>query len=455
MSETYSFSRSTQELQKPIVQQENSAEQPVQMTLAPSSAAVAQSQELQLQMKRNGEKTEAIHAAAARGIQGSGSSLPHLNAIQRSFGHHNISNVQAHVGGAATEANRSMGAEAYATGNHVAFKEQPSLHTAAHEAAHVVQQQSGVSLKGNVGQIGDRYEQHADTVADAVVQGKSSETLLDQVASGGGSSGHVQQKSEGDGTDRVLDNEADQILSMLQELLLDIESPEEPAGEASAQAPEESTQQQASEVGQLRETISQFTALKGNGDPETLRISSHMLLEALEGKSSSSRTAVSPEGQPPVQQVAAVAAAPLVVAGPPGWLVLGVLAVGTLAAMAYTYEQTRVRSRPRTRTRRRSPNHRGRLQVQGGGLELSYPWSRSGPMTKAEASAGLLGLRAQLNRRELSLRDQAFVRAENFIMSTLHTAPPPLSRTFQNSNLPRNNRDARVDIEIWTGMAFV
>jgi hypothetical protein len=40
----------------------------------------------------------------------------------------------------------------YATGNHVAFKGAPNLHTAAHEAAHVVQQRGGVQLKGGVGQ---------------------------------------------------------------------------------------------------------------------------------------------------------------------------------------------------------------------------------------------------------------------------------------------------------------
>lgn len=34
----------------------------------------------------------------------------------------------------------ATGAEAFATGNHVAFASSPSLHTAAHEAAHVVQQ---------------------------------------------------------------------------------------------------------------------------------------------------------------------------------------------------------------------------------------------------------------------------------------------------------------------------
>ena len=79
-----------------------------------------------------------------------------------------------------------MGARAYATGNDVAFQSSPDLHTAAHEAAHVVQQRSGVSLKGGVGQAGDRYEQHADAVADLVVQGKPAERVLGQMAVAGG-----------------------------------------------------------------------------------------------------------------------------------------------------------------------------------------------------------------------------------------------------------------------------
>ena len=93
--------------------------------------------------------------------------MPHLDTIQQSFGSHDVSSVQAHTGSEATQANEAMGAEAYATGNHVAFKGTPDLHTAAHEAAHVVQQRSGVSLDGGVGAVGDSYEQHADAVADA------------------------------------------------------------------------------------------------------------------------------------------------------------------------------------------------------------------------------------------------------------------------------------------------
>ncbi|MEL6180818.1 MAG: DUF4157 domain-containing protein, partial [Myxococcota bacterium] len=121
-----------------------------------------------------------VHTVAASGIEGSGSPLPHLETIQHAFGKHDITSIQAHVGGPATSANTRMGAEGYAMGNHVAFKDSPSLHLAAHEAAHVVQQRGGVRLKGGVGQIGDAYEQHADAVADAVVRGQSAETLLDQ-----------------------------------------------------------------------------------------------------------------------------------------------------------------------------------------------------------------------------------------------------------------------------------
>ena len=82
-----------------------------------------------------------------------------------------------------------MGANAFATGSHVALGNKQDLHTAAHEAAHVIQQQGGVQLSGGVGQSGDRYERHADQVADKVVRGESAEQLLDPFAGGGGSVG--------------------------------------------------------------------------------------------------------------------------------------------------------------------------------------------------------------------------------------------------------------------------
>lgn len=141
------------------------------------------------------QDTESVHQAAAQGIAGSGSALPFADRIQASFGaQQDVSGVQAHVGGAATAANEQMGAQAYATGNHVAFSSAPDLHTAAHEAAHVIQQRAGVSLSGGVGQVGDSYERNADAVADRVVRGESAVDLLGPGGAGGSASG-VQKKA--------------------------------------------------------------------------------------------------------------------------------------------------------------------------------------------------------------------------------------------------------------------
>jgi hypothetical protein len=121
----------------------------------------------------------AIGEAAAAGVSGSGAPLPHIDRIQASFGAAQpLTGVRAHVGGDAATACDTIGATAYATGRDVAFRAQPDLHTAAHEAAHVVQQASGVRLMGGVGQSGDVHEQHADAVADRVVRGESAVDLL-------------------------------------------------------------------------------------------------------------------------------------------------------------------------------------------------------------------------------------------------------------------------------------
>ncbi|HEX2570951.1 MAG TPA: DUF4157 domain-containing protein [Polyangia bacterium] len=141
-------------------------------------------------------ETAQIHEAAAHGTSGASGTLPHLAEIQRSFGDHDVSHIKAHTDDRATAAARSMGAEAFATGEHVAFAGSPSLHTAAHEAAHVVQQRAGVQLKGGVGEVRDQYEQHADAVADRVVQGKSSAALLDEFVGGTKGQGAVQLKGQ-------------------------------------------------------------------------------------------------------------------------------------------------------------------------------------------------------------------------------------------------------------------
>jgi len=127
------------------------------------------------------------------GVAGTCRALPHLESIQRAFGRHDVSAIRAHVGGAARDAARAIGAEAYATGDAVAFQSAPTLHVAAHEAAHVIQQRAGVHCRGG-GDGDDMLERHADEVADRVVQGGSAEALLDRVtALGGGPDRAVQR----------------------------------------------------------------------------------------------------------------------------------------------------------------------------------------------------------------------------------------------------------------------
>jgi Domain of unknown function (DUF4157) len=142
----------------------------------------------------------AVHRVAAAGVAGTGGRLPYLERIQSSFGpDHDVSGINAHVGGAAGEAAAQIGARAYATGNNVAFAEEPDVHTAAHEAAHVVQQRGGVQLKGGVGAAGDLHEVHADAVADRVVRGESAAELLAPCRGGEATSGGVQRAAASPG----------------------------------------------------------------------------------------------------------------------------------------------------------------------------------------------------------------------------------------------------------------
>jgi hypothetical protein len=143
-------------------------------------------------------RSDEVHAAAAAGLKGAGSALPHLARVQQSFGGHDVGGVKAHVGGAASRASDAMGARAYASGESVAFRDTPDLHAVAHEAAHVVQQRRGVSLDGGVGKSGDGYEQQADKVADAVVRGDSAEGLLG-ANPGGSAAGDAVQRDAASG----------------------------------------------------------------------------------------------------------------------------------------------------------------------------------------------------------------------------------------------------------------
>lgn len=132
--------------------------------------------------------------------------LPHREAIQAAFGRHDVSGVPARVGGVATGEADALGAEAFTRGGEVAFAEAPGLHTAAHEAAHVMQQRLGVVRHAGVGPSDGALEAHADRVADAVVAGEPAEALLDaapveQSSPVGAAAGHDDGDAEVDADD--------------------------------------------------------------------------------------------------------------------------------------------------------------------------------------------------------------------------------------------------------------
>lgn len=152
-------------------------------TTSSSSSAVDEEQR-----KRSGgtdaltlHGNDAIRDMAAEGASSAGSEMPFLDQIQQSFGEYDVSGLSAHTD---KEATRDIGAQAYAWGEDVVFSSSPDLFTAAHEAAHVLQQGAGKAPASGVGQAGDAYEQHADAVAEKVVAGQSAEAELDRVVGG-------------------------------------------------------------------------------------------------------------------------------------------------------------------------------------------------------------------------------------------------------------------------------
>ena len=123
-----------------------------------------------------------VQRIAYSGVKRARSPLPHAERIARAFGaNHNISGIRAMVGGPAASASAAMGTTGgYATRERIAFARPPSLRVAAHEAAHIIQQRSG--LAGGVGRPGDAHERHADAVADRVVRGLPAGDLLARYA---------------------------------------------------------------------------------------------------------------------------------------------------------------------------------------------------------------------------------------------------------------------------------
>ncbi len=120
------------------------------------------------------DNPHAIHQHAIAGVQGHGTKLPYYEKIQRAFPQHDLSTIQTFTGSSAKIACNNINAKAYATKNSIAFDNaHPDLHTVAHEAVHLLQQREGVQLNNGVSQVGDAYEQQADSIANKIVNNQS------------------------------------------------------------------------------------------------------------------------------------------------------------------------------------------------------------------------------------------------------------------------------------------
>ena len=98
-----------------------------------------------------------------------------------------------------------------------------------------------------------------------------------------------------------------------------------------------------------------------------------------------------------------------------------------------------------------SKKHRGRIQAQGEGLEKSVSWSQDEPLSKKEGLNLLERLKRMLTTKEYERREKQFEEARRYIQNVEGGADAVKKKTFRN----RKSKDARVDIEILSGTAFV
>lgn len=102
--------------------------------------------------------------------------------------------------------------------------------------------------------------------------------------------------------------------------------------------------------------------------------------------------------------------------------------------------------------------HRGRFQVQGNDMknELSRKWHQETPRTTKDGLSDIDSLKGQCTKIQLQHRDKAFDDASRFVKNAHpQGVKSPVSRTFQNWNLPRQCKTHRVDLEVKSGIAFI
>lgn len=98
--------------------------------------------------------------------------------------------------------------------------------------------------------------------------------------------------------------------------------------------------------------------------------------------------------------------------------------------------------------------NRGRLQAQGDGLEKSRSWADENVPTKQNGHTFITELKGLLTPTELAIRENCFVKAEQWVDDAPHTGyivVTPIKTSFQPYPPVK---DVRVDGELYSGAAF-
>jgi hypothetical protein len=101
--------------------------------------------------------------------------------------------------------------------------------------------------------------------------------------------------------------------------------------------------------------------------------------------------------------------------------------------------------------------HGGRIQAQGGNVEVSESWDQETPLPATIAYRYLESLNLRIGKREADLRRLGFEQARRYVDRMVarggtEPAPPIIKKSFPQPPRPDKRR---VDIEVHRGRAFV
>lgn len=100
------------------------------------------------------------------------------------------------------------------------------------------------------------------------------------------------------------------------------------------------------------------------------------------------------------------------------------------------------------------PDHRGRIQAQGGGLEDSESWAQAFPPPRAQGYAQLEALYYRLPRTDQEIRAVPYTQIRSKI--AVGNISAPYSKPFYAPpNVQSSRGDLRMDLEVRKGLAFV